>query len=124
MRATEWSVVIFTVKKSGVPGEIVGHACSGALHAFPVVVLEELCLLLRKHGALHNAPLGTYREIPSGPLCYINSSDITKALKSASRVHGAEFGIGDVATIDVAQRARGDLSVCPQQRIMGSSMLA
>ena len=42
----------------------------------------------------HDVPLGTYREIYSGPLCYIKSSDITKALKYAARVHGAEFGIG------------------------------
>ena len=40
-----------------------------------------------------DAPLGTYREIPSGPLCYINRSDITKVLKYVARVHGAEFGI-------------------------------
>ena len=75
-------------------GKIVGHACSGALHACPVVGLANLCLLLRKHGSPHDAPLGTYREIPSFPLCYIKSSDISKALKSAARVHGAEFGIG------------------------------
>ena len=56
--------------------------------------LAELCLLLREHGAPHDAPLGTYREITSGPLCYIKSSDISKALKSAARIHGAEFGIG------------------------------
>ena len=86
--------MIFTVQKSGVPGEIVGHTRSGALHACPVVGLAELCLLLRTHGAHHDAPLGTYREIPSGPLCYIKSSDITKALISAAHVHGAEFGIG------------------------------
>ena len=62
--------------------------------------LAELCLLLRNHGAPHDAPLGTYREIPSGPLCYIKSSDISKALKSAARVHGAEFGIepDDIST--------------------------
>ena len=71
-----------------------GHARSGALHACPVVGLAELCLLLCKHGAPHDAPLGTYREIPSGPLCYIKSSDIPKDLISAARVHGAEFGIG------------------------------
>ena len=84
----------FTVQKSRVPGEIVGHARSGALHACPVVVLVELCLFLRKHGAPHNAPLGTYREIPSSPLCYIKSNDISNYLKSVARVHGAEFGIG------------------------------
>ena len=83
----------FTVQKSGLPGEIVGHARSGALHACPVVGLAELCLLLSKHEAPHDVPLGTYQEIPSGPLCYIKSSNITKALKSAARVHGAEFGI-------------------------------
>ena len=33
-------------------------------------------------------------------------------------------GLGDVATLDVAKRARGYLTVCPQWRIMGSSMLA
>ena len=94
LRATDWSGVTFTVQKSGVPGEIVGHACSGALHACPVVGLAELCLLLSNHGSPHDAPLGTYREIPSGPLCYIKSSDITKALISAAHVHGTEFGIG------------------------------
>ena len=94
LRAADWSLMTFTVQKSGVPGEIVGHACRGALHACPVVGLAELYLLLRKHGAPHDAPLGTYRDIPSGPLCYINSSDISKALKYAARVHGAEFGIG------------------------------
>ena len=71
-----------------------GHARSGTLHVCPVMVLAELSLLLCKHGAPHDAPLGTYRKIPSGPLCYINSSNITKALKSAARVHEAEFGIG------------------------------
>ena len=82
------------MQKSGVPGEIVGHACSGALHACPVVGLAELYLFLRKHGAPHDMPLGTYQEIPSGPLCYIKISDISKALKYEARVHGAEFGIG------------------------------
>ena len=33
-------------------------------------------------------------------------------------------GLGDVTTLDVAQRARGDFSVCPERRIMGRSMLA
>ena len=84
----------FTVQKSRVPGEIMGHTCSGALHACPVVGLVELCVFLRKHGSPHDAPLGTYREIPSGPLYYIKSSDISKALKSAARVHDSEFGIG------------------------------
>ena len=38
---------------------------------------------------------------------------------------GGRFqGLGDVATLDVAQRARGDFSVFPQRRIMGGSMLA
>ena len=94
LRASDWSGMTFTVQKSGVPGEIVGHARSGALHACLLVGLAELCLLLRKHGALHNAPLGTYRVIPSVPLCYIKSSNISKAIKSAAHVHGAEFGIG------------------------------
>ena len=94
LRAADWSGMTFTVKKSGVLGEIVGHALSGAIHACLVVVLAELCLLLRKLGAPHGAPLDTYREIPYGPLCYIKSSDISKALKSAAHVHDAEFGIG------------------------------
>ena len=88
LRAADWSGMTFTVQNSGVPGEIVRHARSGALHDCPVVGLAELCLLLRKNGSPHDAPLGTYREIPSGPLCYIKSSNIAKALKSASRVHG------------------------------------
>ena len=41
-RAADWSGMTFTVKKSGVPGEIMGHSRSGALHAFPVVGLAEL----------------------------------------------------------------------------------
>ena len=94
LRTAYWSCMTFTVQKSGATGEIVGQARSGALHACPVVGIAELCLLLRKHGAPHDVLLGTYREIYSGPLCYIKSSDITKALKPAARVHGAEFGIG------------------------------
>ena len=94
LRAADRSGMTFTVQKIGVPGEILEHARSGALHACHVVGFAELCLLLRKHGAPHDAPLGTYREIPSGPLCHIKSRDFTKALKSAARVHGAEFGIG------------------------------
>ena len=94
LRAADWSGMKFTVQTSGVPGSMVGHACSGALHACPVVGLAELCLLLRKHGAPHDAPLGTYREIPSGPLFYIKSSNISKALKSAACVHGTELGFG------------------------------
>ena len=94
LRVADWSGMTFTVQKSRVPGEIVGHARSGALHACPVVGLAELCLLLRKHGAPHDAHLGAFREIPSGFLCYIKSSDITKAHKYAARVHGAEFCIG------------------------------
>ena len=78
LRAADWSGMTFTVQKNGVPGEIVGHARSGALHACPVVGLAEICLLLRKYGSPHDTPLGTYREIPSGPLCYIKSSDITR----------------------------------------------
>ena len=89
LRAVDWSGMKFTVQKSKVPGEIVGHTRSGALHACPVVGLAELYLFLRNHGPPHNTPLGTYRDIPSGPLCYIKSSDITKALKSAARIHGA-----------------------------------
>ena len=69
LRAVDWSSMAFTVQTSRVPGEIVGHARNGALHACPVVGLAELCLLLRKHGAPHDAPLGTYQEISSGPLC-------------------------------------------------------
>ena len=61
LRASDWSGMTFTVQKSGVPVEIVVHARSRALHACPVVGLEELCLLLRKHGVPHDAPLGTYR---------------------------------------------------------------
>ena len=68
LRAADWSGMTFTVQKSGGPGEIVGHARSGALHACPVMGLVDLCLLLRNHGAPHDAPLGTYREIPSCPL--------------------------------------------------------
>ena len=94
LRAADWYGMTFTVQKSGVLGEIVGHAHSGALHECPVVGLLELCLLLHKYGAPHDAPLGTYQEMPYGPLCYIKSSDITKALKSADHVHGTEFGIG------------------------------
>ena len=66
--AADWSGMTFAVQKSGVPGEIVGHARSGSLHAFPNAGLTELCLLLSKHGVPHDAPLGTYQEIPSGPL--------------------------------------------------------
>ena len=33
-------------------------------------------------------------------------------------------GLGDVTTFDVTYQARGDLTVCPQWRIMGKSMLA
>ena len=60
LRVADWSGMTFTVQKSGVPGEIAGHDRRGALHAFPVVDLAELCLLLRKHRAPHDAPLGTY----------------------------------------------------------------
>ena len=60
LRAADWSSMTFTVQKSGVPGEIVGHARSGALHACPVVGIAEICLLLRKHGAPYDTPLGTY----------------------------------------------------------------
>ena len=42
LRAADWSGMTFTVQKSGVPGKIVGHARSGALHACPVVGLAEL----------------------------------------------------------------------------------
>ena len=59
--AEDWTGMTFIVQKSGVPGEIVGHARSSALHVCPVMVLAELSLLLCKHGAPHDAPLGTYR---------------------------------------------------------------
>ena len=59
LRVADWSGMTFTVQKRGVPGEIVGHAHSGALHACPAVGLTELCVLLRKHEAPHDAPLGT-----------------------------------------------------------------
>ena len=71
LRVADWSGMTFIVQKSGVPGEIVGHTRSSALHACPVLGLAELCLFLRKHGAPHDTPLGIYRDIPSGPLCYI-----------------------------------------------------
>ena len=89
LRAADWSGMTFTVQKSRVLGEIVVHARSGSLYTCHVVGLAETCLFLRKYGAPHDAPLGTYREIHSGPLCYIKSSDITKALKYAARLHGA-----------------------------------
>ena len=57
LRAADWFGMTFNVQKSGVLGKIVGHARSGALHAFPVVGFAELCLLLRKHGDPHDAPL-------------------------------------------------------------------
>ena len=88
LRAVDWSGMTFTVQNSGIPDEIVGHACNGALHACPVVGLEELCLLILKNGAPHDVPFGTYHEIRSGLLCYIKSSDIYKALKSVDRMHG------------------------------------
>ena len=88
-----------------------GHARSSALYACPVVGLAELCLLLRKHGAPHDAPLGKYRDIPSGHLCYIKSSDISKALKSAARVHGAEFGIGPDDVSAGCLRSTGDMAI-------------
>ena len=56
LRVAHWSGMTFTVQKSGVPGEIVGHACRSALHACPVVGLAELCLLIRNHRAPHDAP--------------------------------------------------------------------
>ena len=42
LRAADWFGMTLTVQKSGLPGEIVGHACSGDLHACPVVGLAEL----------------------------------------------------------------------------------
>ena len=42
LRAADWSGMTFTVQKSGVSGEIVGQARSGALHACLVVDLAEL----------------------------------------------------------------------------------
>ena len=101
----------FTVQKNRVPGKIVEHARSGALHACPVVGLAELYLLLRKDVAPHDAPLGTYQEIPSVPLCYIKSSDITKALKYVARVHGAEFGIGTYYFSAGCLRSTGAMSL-------------
>ena len=65
LRAADWSVMTLIVQKSRIPGEILGHARSGALHAYPVVGLVELCLLLRKNGAPHDAPFG---YIPINPL--------------------------------------------------------
>ena len=64
LRAADWSGMTFTVQNSGVPGEIVSHARSGALHACTVVRLAELCLLLRKHGAPHDAPWGHTKKSP------------------------------------------------------------
>ena len=73
--------------------------------------LAELCLLIRKNGAPQDAPLGTYREIPSDPMCYIKSSKITKALKSAARVHGAEFGIGQDDVSAGCHRSTGAMAL-------------
>ena len=42
LRAADWSGIPFTAQKIRVPGEIVGHARSGAFHACPVVRLAEL----------------------------------------------------------------------------------
>ena len=42
LSAADWSGMTFTVQKSGVPGETVGHTRSSALHACPVVGLAEL----------------------------------------------------------------------------------
>ena len=111
LRAADWSGMTFAVQNSGVPGKIVGHARGGALHACPVVGLAELCLLLQNHGASHDAPLRTYQEIPYGPLCYIKSSNITKALKSAARVHMAEFGIGTDDVSAVCLRSTGAMAL-------------
>ena len=58
LRAADWSSMTITVQKSRVPGEIVGHARSGALHPCPVVGLAELFLLLRKNGAPHDEHWG------------------------------------------------------------------
>ena len=40
LRATYWSGMTFSLQNSGVTGEIVGHARSGALHSCPVVGLR------------------------------------------------------------------------------------
>ena len=111
LRAADWSGMAFTVQKIRVPGEIVVHARSGALHVCLVVDLADLCLLLRNHGYPHDAPLGTYCEITSGPLCYIKSSDISKALKYAARIHGVEFGIGPDDVIDGCLRSTGAMAL-------------
>ena len=54
---------------------------------------------------------GIYQEIPSGPLCYIKSSDITKTLKSAACVHGTEFGIRPDDISAVCLRSTGAMAM-------------
>ena len=76
-----------------------GHVRSGALHAFSVVGLAEICLLLSKHGAPHDAPLGTYKEIPSGPICYINSSNITRPSNMQLAYIGQNLVLGRMMSV-------------------------
>ena len=55
--------------------------------------------------------MGTYCEIPFNPLCYIKSSDISKALKSTARIHGTEFGIGPDDVSDGCLRSTGAMAL-------------
>ena len=81
LRAADWSGMTFTVHKSGVPGEIVGHTHSGALHACPVVGLAELCLLLRKHGATHLDLAPPPVAVGKGTTYWISKSAVQSTLR-------------------------------------------
>ena len=63
------------------------------------------------HGASGTEAASTDIIRPDAQFCPMYASCIFESL-------------GDFATLDVAQRARGDLPVYPQKRVMGGSMLA
>ena len=70
-------------------------AYHGELHACVVISRAPLEPRQGRHGGRRCARGPQFLSVTrSCHLCYIKSSNITKALKSAARVHGAEFGIG------------------------------
>uniref|UniRef100_A0A7S4KAQ9 Uncharacterized protein n=1 Tax=Odontella aurita TaxID=265563 RepID=A0A7S4KAQ9_9STRA len=82
-----------TTQKSGVAGEVVGHATSGALNSCPCRALAELIILLRGNNASHKAPLASYQKRQAGTLLVLTATDFTQELRLQAQLHGNEFGI-------------------------------
>ncbi|KAL7534304.1 hypothetical protein ACHAWF_004785, partial [Thalassiosira exigua] len=101
----------FITQKYGVPDGQIGHGRSGALVACPVGVIVELILLHRSWGLPPDTPICSYWVTPTSPLARITVAEITAALRTQARLHGASLGILPEKVLALSMRAGGAMAL-------------